>query len=200
MSAQRRLPRQFYERPTLGAARDLLGRVLVRRLADSTELRGRIVETEAYLGANDSASHASRGKTERTAPMFGPAGHAYVYFIYGMHHCFNVVTESDGVAGAVLVRALEPLTNVERMRANRRNKRPSEVSNGPAKLCEALAIDTSLTGEDLVSSERLWLERGHSIPDSVVERTARVGIDYADEVDRTALWRFSLKGSEWVSQ
>lgn len=200
MSANTRLTQQFYRRPTLDVARDLIGRVLVRRLSDGAELRGRIVETEAYLGANDSASHASHGKTERTRPMFGPAGHAYVYLIYGMHHCFNIVTETDGVAGAVLVRALEPLTNVERMRANRRNKRPSEVTNGPAKLCEALAIDRDLTGEDLVTSERLWLDAGDPVPDDAVARTARVGIDYADETDRTALWRYSLIRSDWVSQ
>src|ERR1700686_5411033 len=131
----RKLPRAFYDRDTILVARELLGKHLIHE-----ERIGRIVETEAYLGPHDLAAHSARGLTKRTKVMFGPPGHAYVYLIYGMHWCMNVVTEEDGVAGAVLLRALEPVGNVEGR------------TQGPALLCKALAIDKRLNGHDLLSA------------------------------------------------
>jgi DNA-3-methyladenine glycosylase len=159
-----RLQRAFYARDTVTVARDLLGQRLVR-LMQGRRLSGRIVEVEAYVGEMDSACHAHRGKTARNAVMFGPPGHAYVYSIYGMHHCFNVVTDREGYAAAVLVRALEPLEGVDVMRANRGGRAGAELTNGPAKLCYALGIDRALDGVDLVASEALWLERGELVTD-----------------------------------
>ncbi|MCZ7571502.1 MAG: DNA-3-methyladenine glycosylase [Ardenticatenaceae bacterium] len=188
------LPRSFYSRPTLAVARDLLGAVLVRRLPDGTDLRGRIVETEAYVGPEDSASHAHRGRnTQRTAVMFGPAGVAYIYFTYGMHHMLNVVTEDEGFPAAVLIRALEPLDGIELMRARRGDRPVRELTNGPAKLCQAMDIDRSLNGHDLTLGPPLWIAPGAPIPDSAVARTPRVGIGYAEAPDREALWRFLVR-------
>ncbi len=195
-----KLSREFFAQPTPQVARELLGRVLVRRLPDGTELRARIVETEAYRGAEDTASHASRGMTKRNAVMFGPPGYAYVYLIYGRYHCLNVVTEPEGVAGAVLIRAAEPLTGLDRMRTLRPVRRPVDLTNGPGKLCQALAVDRSLNGTDCVAGHVLWIEAGSPVDDSAVERLPRVGIDYADERDRTALWRFVIRGNQWVSK
>ena len=195
-----RLPRAFFGRPTVEVARDLLGRLLVRRLPDGAELRGRIVETEAYRGEGDTASHASRGRTPRNAVMFGPPGYAYVYLIYGMYHCLNVVTEPEGVAGAVLIRAVEPVAGLERMKALRPVKRLVDLTNGPGKLCRAFAVDRSLNGEDCVNGTRLWLEAGQPVDDADVGRSPRIGVPYADEKDRKALWRFFIKENEWVSR
>ena len=195
-----RLPRAFFERPTVEVARDLLGRLLVRRLPDGTELRGRIVETEAYRGEGDTASHASRGRTPRNAVMFGPPGYAYVYLIYGMYHCLNVVTEPEGVAGAVLIRAVEPVAGLERMKALRPVKRLVDLTNGPGKLCRAFAVDRSLNGEDCVNGTRLWLEAGQPVDDADVGCSPRIGVPYADEKDRKALWRFFIKENKWVSR
>src|SRR5437867_10734681 len=151
------LDRSFYERPTLDVARDLLGRVLVRRL-NARRLAGKIVETEAYVGPHDLACHASKGHTPRTSIMFGPAGFAYVYMIYGFHFCLNAVTESEGYPAAVLIRAVEPLENVDCMRALRKQpERDSNIASGPGKLCMALSIDKKLNGEDLTGSV-LWIE------------------------------------------
>lgn len=194
------IPRSFYARPTLAVARDLLGTVLVHRLPDGTDLRGRIVETEAYIGEEDSANHAHRGRTARTAVMFGPAGIAYVYFTYGMHHMLNVVTEEEGYPAAVLIRAIEPLDGIELMQARRGNRPFRDLTNGPAKLCQALAIDRSLNGHDLTSGPPLWIEPGHAVANADVARTRRVGIDYADARDREAPWRFLIQGSRWVSR
>ena len=132
-----RLPRSFYDRDTIDVARDLLGKRLVHRVG-GVERVGRIVETEAYLGPHDLAAHSARGLTPRTRVMFGPPGHAYVYFVYGMHWCVNVVTQAEGTASAVLLRALEPVKNVEGR------------TNGPALLCRAMGIDGRLNGHDLV--------------------------------------------------
>jgi DNA-3-methyladenine glycosylase len=185
------LNRKFYHRETLRVARELLGKKLVRRV-NGLELSGMIVETEAYCGSEDSACHAHRGKTPRNAVMFGKPGHAYVYFTYGMHYMLNLVTEEEENPCAVLIRAIEPLDGIEAMEA-RRKKKGVELTNGPAKLCQALSIDKSLNGWDLTTGKELWVEEYKKIPGSKIITTPRIGIDYAREQDRNALWRFLIK-------
>jgi DNA-3-methyladenine glycosylase len=188
-----RLDFSFYCRPADVVAVDLLGKVLSKRERDVV-LRGRIVETEAYRGESDPGSHAFRGPSARTAVMFGPAGFLYVYFTYGMHFCMNVVTDSPGVAGAVLLRALEPLDGLETM-LERRGPRPLvDLCNGPAKLCQAFGINRSNNGANLVDGD-IWIEDdGFQVPDVVT--TARVGLSAGKE----ALLRFYAGGSTFVSR
>jgi DNA-3-methyladenine glycosylase len=181
------LPRPFYERTALTVARALLGKVLVHASSQQTRA-GRIVETEAYLGEHDLASHASRGRTPRTALLFGPAGHAYVYFVYGMHWCFNVVTGREGVASAVLVRGLEPLTGI-----------PWDVrTDGPARLARALGIGRAENGADLTTSGLRILD-GPSPARKSIRRGPRVGVAYAGSWANRPL-RFWVEGSPGVSQ
>ncbi len=143
------LSRHFYSRPTTEVARDLLGKLIVHQV-DSRELAGRIVEVEAYLGQRDEAAHAFAGVTPRTKVMFGPPGHAYVYLIYGMYHCLNFVTEPDGEACCVLIRALEPVTGIEAMQARRpKARRPQDIASGPGKLTRAMGITLAHYGADL---------------------------------------------------
>jgi DNA-3-methyladenine glycosylase len=182
------LIKDFYHRDTIQVAKDLLGKKLVRRQKGRT-LSGMIVETEAYLSHTDSASHAFKGQTPRNSVMFGPAGRAYVYFVYGMHYMFNIVTEDKGSPGAVLIRAVEPLEGLNQMEA-RRKKTGKDLTNGPAKLCQAMAIDKSLNGWDLTCGKTLWLEDYKAIPDTRVIRSPRIGIDYAASKDRQANLRF----------
>ncbi len=177
-------------------ARDLLGRLLVR-IYGGIRLSGKIVETEAYLGANDPASHAYKGPTERNRVMFGPPGYAYVYFIYGMHHCLNIVTESDGVAGAVLIRAIEPVEGVDVMQRLRNGRPIAELTNGPAKLTQALGLDISWNGTDLCTSDELFLEEGDPVPDEEVMTATRIGLSGGETKD--APWRFVIKGNPFVS-
>jgi DNA-3-methyladenine glycosylase len=193
-----RLQRPFYARDTLTVARELLGQRLVR-LLDGRRIAGRIVEVEAYVGEEDQACHAAPGRTARNAVMYGPPGHAYVYFIYGMHHCFNVVTEREGFPAAVLVRALEPVEGIDAMRAHRGGRTGVELTNGPAKLCYALAIDRALNGADLVTGETLWIERDAPIADEQVATGPRVGVR-GDERAVTVAWRFWVAGSRYVSR
>jgi len=194
--SSRRLTREFYARPTMEVARDLLGRTLVR-VYRGRRLSGRIVETEAYLGADDPASHAYRGPSPRNRVMFGPPGFAYVYFIYGMHHCLNIVTEADGVAGAVLIRSIEPLEGIELMQELRGGRPLAELTNGPAKLAQALALDLSWNGTDLCSSPELFLEEGEPVPDDAVMTATRIGLSRGATKD--APWRFVVKGNPFVS-
>ncbi len=178
------LPRAFYQRDTVAVARDLLGALLVR-MHDDVLMAGRIVEVEAYLGPADLAAHSSRGHTSRTATMFGPAGHAYVYMIYGMHYCMNVVTE--GHAGtAVLIRALEPVHNL-----------PGRTQ-GPALLCKAMHIDRDLNGEDLLG-ERLYLTEPRALPPFRVARRARIGVEYSGNWAGRLL-RFYVSANRFVSR
>jgi DNA-3-methyladenine glycosylase len=189
-----RLPRSFYARPTLTVARALLGQRLVRTLYGQ-RLAGRIVEVEAYGGADDAASHAHRGRTPRNAPMFGPPGHAYVYFIYGMHWMFNVVARQDGLdvpAGAVLVRALSPEEGLATMRQLRVGRPERDLTNGPARLAQALAIDGSLTGVDLCTHPHIFIESGTPLPDAAVACGPRVGV-VGDESAQARPWRFWVK-------
>jgi len=193
-----RLERFFYNRDTVTVARELLGQVLVRQL-DGERIAGRIVETEAYVAKIDTACHAHRGKTARNEAMFGPPGHAYVYFIYGMHFCFNVVTEPEGKACAVLVRALEPLEGIETMRTHRPGRTDRELTNGPAKLCYALAIDRALNGVDLVGGNELWIEQEQPVGEAEISSGPRIGVR-GDEWALSVPWRFWVTGNEWVSR
>lgn len=161
----------FFERPTLELARDLVGCVLVHK-----RVAGMIVETEAYLGADDLASHSSRGKTQRTRVIFGAPGRAYVYFIYGMHECLNVVAERDGVAGCVLIRALEPLCGFDEMYQRRKWRGPAcGLTNGPGKLTQALAITREHYGQRLDRGE-LTIRRWRKKPQFALGVTPRIGI------------------------
>ncbi|HNZ10843.1 MAG TPA: DNA-3-methyladenine glycosylase [Smithellaceae bacterium] len=185
------LNQNFYNRPTLEVARDLLGKKLVRRM-DGVELSGIIVETEAYCGSGDSACHAHRGRTERNAVMFGPPGRAYVYFTYGMHYLLNLVTEKEGNPSAVLIRAIKAVSGLEEMQA-RRKRRGKELTNGPAKLCQALGIDKTFNGWDVTRGNQLWVENYQYANPLTISSTPRIGIDYACKKDREALWRFLLQ-------
>jgi DNA-3-methyladenine glycosylase len=184
------LDRGFYHQPTLTVAKNLLGKILVRRQRGEL-LAGRIVEVEAYLSSKDPASHAYRGLTVRNAVMFGPGGHLYVYFTYGMHFCSNVVTEGEGKAGAVLLRAIDPLLGVGTMVKNRQKSSsaritPENLADGPAKLCQALGIGRNQNGMDLCGNG-IWISGG--VLDRKryrIERTPRIGISAGKE----KLWRF----------
>ena len=190
------LPRSFYERPTTEVARELLGKLLVR--TGPIARVARIVEVEAYLGVKDQASHARRGPTPRAAIMFGPPGHLYVYLIYGMHHCMNVVTERDGVAGAVLLRAAEPLSDLSLDAPADRAARPL---SGPGKLCAGLAITRADNGLDLTGSSLIIAADPR--PVAMVgrvrpKRSPRIGVDYAGAWAGRLL-RFYLAGNPYVS-
>jgi DNA-3-methyladenine glycosylase len=179
------LERAFYDRDTVIVARELLGKYLVH-ISDGLERIGRIVEDEAYLGPHDLAAHSAKGLTERTKIMFGPPGHAYVYMIYGMYYCMNVVTEKEGHASAVLLRAVEPVKNV----AGR--------TQGPGLLCKAMHIDRRLNGHDLVSDTFYIAAPQEEEPVTIVKRP-RVGVDYAKHW-RGRLLRFYIKGNPFVSK
>jgi len=181
------MSREFFDRDTLTVARDLLGQRLVRVL-EGERLSGRIVEVEAYIGEDDAACHASAGRTSRTDVMYGAPGYAYVYFIYGMHHCLNVVTEREGFPAAVLIRALEPEEGLRRMRDNRPARSDQELTNGPGKLCQALQIDRRLNRLDLCVSDELFLERAAVVPQMDIVTTPRVGVR-GDEAALNARWR-----------
>jgi len=168
------LERAFYARPTTTVAHELLGKLLVRRRAGRPPQVARIVEVEAYLGERDAASHARRGPTPRAAIMFGPPGFLYVYLIYGMHHCMNFVTESDGIAGAVLIRAAAPIAGFDDGAGDRRDR----PLTGPGKLCAALAITRTLNGHDLTAPQELFVADDGS-PAPRRARSARIGVEYA---------------------
>ena len=180
----RKLPRSFYDRSTIQVARDLLGKLLVH---DSCGVKrvGRIVEVEAYLGAHDLAAHSSKGITERTRVMFGPPGHAYVYLIYGMHHCMNVVTEQEGHGSAVLLRAIEPVQNIEGR------------TQGPGLLCRAMGIDKRLNAHDLLSDD-FYIASPLKSERFTMMKGPRIGVDYARHWARRHL-RFYIKGNLFVS-
>jgi len=190
------LPRSFYARTALKVAPDLLGCLVVREW-QGKRLVGRVVEVEAYLGKEDAASHAYRGPTPRNQAMFGPAGIAYVYLIYGMYHCLNVVTGQDGDAQAVLIRALEPVAGLEVMRQRRGKEDVRNLTSGPGKLCQALDIDKRFDGHDLTAGSTLWLASGQH-PDQAICTSPRVGVRGNDHALR-ASWRFFLEGNAFVS-
>ena len=193
-----RLRPDFYRRSTLTVARELLGKRLVR-VVDGQRLLGLIVEVEAYIGEDDAACHAARGRTSRNEAMYGPPGTAYVYFIYGMHHCLNAVTEEEGFPAAVLIRALEPLEGLEIMRRYRSGKPDRELTNGPAKLCQALAIEMGFNGVDFCTGEVLFIEEGRMVAQEEVGASPRIGIK-ADDLARSVPWCFYLQGNDFVSR
>ncbi len=183
------LPRSFYARPTVEVAQDLLGNFLVRK-TEAGLMSGEIVEVEAYTGTDDPASHAFVGMTKRNGVMFGEAGFSYVYFIYGMYHCFNVVTERAEVPGAVLIRSIIPTDGVNQMVKNRRlnNVKINNVTNGPGKICRAMNITLTDSGIDLTTSSSLFIEdRGKRY--TQIQSSPRVGIRKATD----KLWRYFLK-------
>ena len=187
------LPREFYNRPTLTVARELLGMTLVH-VENGVRIAGMIVETEAYVGESDLGCHAKAGKTPRTEVMFGQAGRAYVYFTYGMHWMLNAVTEEDGFPAAVLIRAIQPLEGLDII-ASRRGKQPrAKWTDGPAKLAQALGIDKSFNGVDLCNSASgLWIETGKTILNESVTIGARVGLYTVPEPWKSKPWRFLVK-------
>lgn len=201
----RKLNRDFFQRDTLVVAKELLGKVLCRRIHNRI-LRGRIVETEGYLGLEDKAAHTYIGRvTERNKPLWGQAGHGYIYFTYGIHHLCNIVTEEEGVPNGVLLRALEPMDGISYMadyRFGRELKDLTKVqkrnlTNGPAKLAEAMSITSDMSGIDIIGNQ-IWIEDEGFIPEEIVE-TTRIGIDYSEEAIEYP-YRFYIKGNPWVSK
>ncbi|HEY7022412.1 MAG TPA: DNA-3-methyladenine glycosylase [Ktedonobacterales bacterium] len=188
------LPHAFYARASVEVARDLLGKTLWRR-TEAGLTAGIIVETEAYDGANDPASHAWRGRTQRNAVMFGPPGHAYVYFTYGMHYCMNTVTGPVGQASGVLLRAIQPIVGLDIMRDRRGVTIPDrDLARGPGRLCQALGITTADNATDL-AGDALWISETADAPDLLIATTPRVGITRAAERP----WRFVVCDNQYVS-
>jgi len=189
------LDASFFDRETVAVARDLLGKVLVREV-DGRRLWGRLVEVEAYLGPDDLASHSAGGRrSPRNEVMYGAAGHAYVYFTYGMHHCLNVTAEVPGTAGAVLLRALEPLTGVEIMRARGDQGPEARLLSGPGKIGRAFGLTLADNGRDFTRGP-LGLSAGSPVPDRKVARSPRIGITRAVDLP----YRFTVIGSTSLSR
>lgn len=192
-----RLPFSFYQRNTETVARELLGKKLVH-VYRGKRISGIITEVEAYLGLKDKACHSyGDRRTKRTEVLYGQGGHAYIYFIYGMYDCFNVVTEKKGVPEAVLVRALEPVEGIEFMKTQRRKKALVELTTGPGKLCQALKITRKQSGESLLS-DRLFIEETDIKERDIIERT-RIGIAYAEDHADLKL-RFYLANTKFISK
>ncbi|KAM5152054.1 DNA-3-methyladenine glycosylase isoform 1-T3 [Mantella aurantiaca] len=199
-----RLSSDYYEKTCVDLAKSFLGQILVRKLPDGSELRGRIVETESYLGGEDEASHSRGGKrTERNIAMYMKPGTIYVYQIYGVYFCMNISSKGDGAA--VLLRSLEPIAGLDEMRNLRRSRRNAskslkdkELCNGPSKLCQALDINKSFDRRDLASDQSAWLEAGSEVAEEEIVSCARIGIGYAGEWTHKPL-RFYIKGNQYVS-
>ncbi|HEU4355434.1 MAG TPA: DNA-3-methyladenine glycosylase [Actinomycetota bacterium] len=194
MRLGRRLPRSFFARSPTEVAPDLLGRVLVRVLPDGVRLAARLVETEAYE-EHDPASHSYRGRTARTEVMFGPPGHLYVYFTYGMHYCMNVVVGRDGQGAAVLLRAAEPIEGLAAMAERRGTDDARRLCSGPARMAQAFGIEREANGTDLVGGAAMRLHEGHPVPPKAVVRTSRVGVT----VGTGRPWRYIVRGDPFLS-
>lgn len=191
------LPAKYYDHPVLEVARSLLGARLVRCL-NGKRLAGYIVEAEAYQGESDLACHARAGRTARTEVMYGPPGRAYIYFIYGMHWMLNCVTGPPGSPEAVLIRSIIPTEGLDEITKLRSGQPFSRWTNGPARLCQALAIDSRFNGADLTQTQSgLWIEPGHPVPGHLVITGPRVGIDNVPEPWRSLPWRFRVDLRSW---
>lgn len=191
-----KLLRDFYDRDTIIVAKELLGKYLVKS-AKVIYLAGKIVEVEAYCGPSDLACHASKGKTERNAVMFGPPGHTYIYFTYGLYHMLNFVTEKEGYPAAVLIRALEPKEGLAIMRKNRNLENIKNLCSGPGKITQAFKLTRAQNGIDLTEDFLFVEDRGEKPRDIVT--TSRIGVDYAKEY-KDKPWRFYIKGNQSVSR
>jgi DNA-3-methyladenine glycosylase len=193
-----KLQRNFYERETLQVAKDLLGKYLVHHTTEGKTV-GKIVEVEAYVGVNDIACHAYNGKyTKRTKIMFGRGGHAYIYLIYGVYYCMNIVTNQESYPEAVLIRALEPIDGLDIMQQRRTTDKKLNLCSGPGKLCAAMGISKAQNELDLCG-ETMYLLSGEMIPSEQIITTPRINIDYAQEA-RDYPWRFIVKDSPFVSK
>lgn len=195
----KKLGREFYERDGLTVARELIGKVLVHETKDGV-IKGRIVESEAYMGEKDAAAHSykKRSPNGRTNIQYGEGGHAYVYLIYGMYCCFNVVANGKDIPECVLIRALEPVDGIETMKKNRKTDKEKNLCSGPGKLCQAMEIDRECYGKDLCG-EVLYIEDwGEAVPKDMIEKSPRINIDYAGEAAEYP-WRFTKKDSPFLS-
>jgi len=196
----KRLPKSYYHQTAIKLAEEMLGKILVRKL-NKTYLHCRIVETEAYMGTVDKASHAYKGKhTKRKMNLYQPGGSVYVYSIYGIYYCLNIVVNDQKSAESVFIRAVEPLNHLDTLQQNRpvKSKKTVDLTNGPSKLCQALIIDKSLNGINLATSDDIFLVSDGYHPDRIV-KTQRINIDYAKE-DKDNLWRFYIKGNDFISK
>lgn len=195
-----KLTQRFFDQKTELVAKELLGKVLVRKINDK-KLSGMIVETEAYIGPHDLASHASKGKTDRTQVMFSCGGIWYVYIIYGFYYCLNIVTEMKDYPSAVLIRALEPLEGIEKMKENRKTDKIANLTSGPGKLCQAFEIKKNIDGTSAISknSELYIADCNIEIPTDQIVKAKRIGVDYAG-VWKDKLLRFYIKDNPFVSR
>lgn len=192
------LKREFYIKDGITLAKDLLGKILVKEI-DGVLYKGRIVETEAYMGVVDKACHSyNNRRTKKTEAMYREGGYSYIYLIYGMYHCFNVTASIKDNPEAVLIRALEPLENKELMLKIRKVKRDKDIANGPGKLTKALRITSEDNDIDLTLRKNIWLEDDGYIPNKIIE-TKRIGIDYAEEF-KDKLWRFYISENNNISK
>jgi len=199
LSVRTPLPASFYHRDTHEVARDLLGKLIVRRWR-GMDLIGRITEVESYVGENDAACHASKGRTRRTEVLFGRPGLAYVYLVYGMHELLNFVTAETDFPAAVLIRSLEPVAGLEAMRRARMTDNPRNFTTGPGKLTQALRITRTLNAEDVTTSSRLFvIDDGCRVEADQIATSPRIGVDYAGE-DALLPWRYFVRDSRFVSR
>jgi DNA-3-methyladenine glycosylase len=193
-----KLQREFYESDTLIVAKELLGKLLVHDTIEGTTT-GRIVEVEAYIGPGDAAAHTYQGlRSARTEVFFGPGGYAYVYMIYGMYYCFNIVSNTVDKPEAILIRALEPVDGIELMKRRRKTDKITNLCSGPGKLCSAMGITKESYAVDLCGDHLYLLER-EKLPESDIISTPRINIDYAGEA-KDYPWRFLIKGNKFVSR
>jgi DNA-3-methyladenine glycosylase len=195
-----RFEREYFLRDALEVGPEILGHYLIRKIDDKL-VKTMIVEVEAYVGPDDKGAHTyNNRRTARTEPMFSIGGYAYVYLIYGMYNCINIVCQQEGKPEALLIRAVEPLNEIDILTANRNSiKNIHNLSNGPGKLCSALKIDRTFSGYDLINGKELYLEVNEEKKDFEIVRAKRIGIDYAGEY-KDKLWRFYIKNNKFISK